>query len=279
MKRLVAILASTVLLLTLGSRAEQEATGGLRYSITVSKFENRSGWSGQWNIGDAWGAVLADALQGTKRFIVLGEKDMRAEALLEQDLAAGGRMAGGNKAPATGQMTPAQLLVKGDITHVEHSTGGGSGGFNFRGISIGGSRDKAEISVVIYVVDSRTGQVKASTTVTGQAGRRGLRLGYWGSGLGGLTGNLAGIEKDNLGQATSDAVNQAVEFILKQLESIPWEGTVVSASGGRVIINRGTREGVTDGQEFAVGSVEEIVDPDTGEILDRSVAPACGRRR
>jgi len=35
-----------------------------------------------------------------------------------------------------------------------------------------------------------------------------------------------------------------------------------------VIINRGTREGVATGMQFKVGSVEELVDPDTGEVLD-----------
>ena len=33
--------------------AAQEAAGGLRYSITVTKFENKAGWYGQWDIGDA----------------------------------------------------------------------------------------------------------------------------------------------------------------------------------------------------------------------------------
>ena len=89
------------------------ATGGLRYSITVSKFENRAGWSGQWDVGDAWGTVLTDLLSESGKFIVLGETDMRNEALAEQDFAASGRTVGGAKAPVTGQMTPAQLLVKG----------------------------------------------------------------------------------------------------------------------------------------------------------------------
>ena len=93
--------------------------GNLRYSIMVSKFENRSGWSGQWNIAETWGAVLTDSLQQTGRFIVLGEKDMRHEAMAEQDFAESGRTAGGKKKPVTGQMTPAQLLVKGEITHFQ----------------------------------------------------------------------------------------------------------------------------------------------------------------
>ena len=102
-------------------------TGGMRYTITVTKFENQAGWRGQWDLGDAWGTVLTDILNQSGRFIVLGETDMRNEALAEQDFAASGRTAGGSKAPATGQMTPAQLLVKGAITHVQSSTSGGRG--------------------------------------------------------------------------------------------------------------------------------------------------------
>src|SRR5215469_15667181 len=104
--------------LVAGSAMAAEATGGLRYSITVTKFENKAGWAGQWDIGDAWATVLTDQLNQTGKFIVLGEKDMRGEAMAEQDFASSGRTAGGKKAPVTGQMTPAQLLVKGAITHV-----------------------------------------------------------------------------------------------------------------------------------------------------------------
>lgn len=245
--------------------------GNLRYSITVSKFENRAGWHGQWDIGDAWGAVMTDALNASGKFIVLGEKDMRGEAMMEQDLAASGRMAGGNKAPKTGQMTPAQLLVKGEITHVQDSTTGGGGGISFRGISLGGSGDKAEINVTIYIVDSTTGQVKASQKVVGKAGRKGLSVGYSGSALGGLTGGGDAFKKDNVGKAVEDAVTQAVEFLTKQLDKIPWEGTVVSAKGGKIIINRGSREGVAEGQSFIVGKMDVTTDPDTGEVLDSSV--------
>ena len=70
---------------------------GLKYTIAVSKFKNKSNWGGRWNLGDAWGAVLTDSLHQTGRFIVLGEKDMRREALSEQDFAASGRAAGGGK--------------------------------------------------------------------------------------------------------------------------------------------------------------------------------------
>ncbi len=268
-------LAMTALLIGIGTASlppaqadEETGKGNLRYTITVSKFENKAGWSGQWDIGDAWGTVLTDQLQQSGKFVVLGEADMRQEAMAEQDLATTGRMAGGKKAPKTGQMTPAQLLVKGAITHVQDSTTGGGGGLNFKGISIGGNKDTAEINVTIYVVDSTTGQVKASKNVVGKAGRKGLRLGYSGSALGGLTGDMGGFMKDNVGKATSDAVNQAVEFLTKQLESIPWEGSVVAVKGDKVTINRGSREGVSEGLLLDVGQTEEVRDPDTGELLD-----------
>ena len=108
-KSLIPLVVIAVLATAVPAVAE-EATGGLRYSITVTKFENQAGWHGQWNLGDAWDTVLTDMLNQSGKFIVLGETDMRAAALDEQDFAASGRTAGGAKAPVTGQMTPAQLL-------------------------------------------------------------------------------------------------------------------------------------------------------------------------
>ena len=262
-KTLLAFCAAGVLGL-----AAAQAEGNLRYSITVSKFPNEAGWSGQWDIGDGFTTIMTDALQQNGKFIVLGDSEMRQEAMAEQDLAASGRMAGGNKAPQVGRMTPAQLLVRGSITHVQDETTGGSGGLSFKGISIGGSKGKAEVNITIYLVDSETGQVKASQKVVGQAGRRGLSVGYSGSALGGLGGDMAGFRNDNVGKACEDAVVQAVEFLEKQLESIPWEASIMLAGADKLVINRGTREGVSVGQKFKVGKTEELVDPDTGEVLD-----------
>lgn len=242
----------------------------LRYSIQVTKFENKANWRGQWELGHAWGTIFTDQLVQSGRFIVLGEADMRGAAMQEQDLAASGRMAGGKKAPKMGRMTPAQLLVKGAITHVQETKGTG-GGFGFKGITVGGDAGSAEINVTIYLVDTSTGQVKASKTVIGKSGRRGISLGYHGSKLGGLTGDLGGFEKDNMGKATMDACAQAIEFLVAQLDTIPWSGSVALAKSDRLIVNRGARDGVAVGMRFDVGKVEEVVDEDTGEVIDSSM--------
>jgi curli biogenesis system outer membrane secretion channel CsgG len=269
MKKIIAI---TVLMSSILFVASAFAQGGnLRYSIMVSKFENRSNWSGQWNLADTFGAVLTDSLQQTGRFIVIAEKDMRGEAMAEQDFAESGRTAGGKKTPLKGQMTPAQLLVKGEITHFQASTTGGGGGLSIGGFRIGGSTDKAEINAVIYVVDSTTGQVVASKKVVGQAARTGLDVGFsdrdWGTDLG-------GFKKTNVGKAVEKAIDEAVAFISLQLEKIPWEGTVVLVKDGMVYINRGAREGVEPGQSFIIGTAQQLRDPDTGELLDTSVERA-----
>ena len=247
--------------------------GNLRYSISVSKFKNKAGWRGQWDLGDAFTEMTTDALVSSGWFVVLAASEMRKEALAEQDFAASGRAAGGKKAAKIGRVTPAQILLAGAVTHVERSAGGTGGALRFKGVSVGGSKGKAEINLTLYLVDSETGQVKASTKVVGTSKKRGFKLGYYGSKLGGLTGNLATFKKDNMGKAAEHAVAQAVSFLIKQLDKMPWEGTIIRA-GSKIMMNRGTREGVAVGAKFNVGTADEIVDPDTGEVLDVEIATA-----
>lgn len=268
MNRGLRMLLVSVMLVAATAAAAGAQEGGLRYTITVSKFDNEAGWAGYWDIGDAWGTVMTDLLNQTGRFIVLGETDMRYEAMAEQDLAASGRTAQGSKAPVTGQLTPAQLLVKGSITHVQHSTSGGGGGIRVKGIRLGGKKEQAEVNATIYVVDSTTGQIMASTSVVGESNRKGGTLGYSGANWG---GDVGAFKNDNVGKAVEGAVAEAVDWIVAQLPGIPWTGTVALVKEGKVYVNRGSREGVAPGQTFVVGTVDVIRDPDTGEVLDESV--------
>ena len=47
--------------------------------------------------------------------------------------------------------------------------------------------------------------------------------------------------------------------------------TDISRVVDKLIINRGTREGVAVGMKFDIGKVEEVVDDDTGEVIDSSM--------
>jgi len=241
----------------------------LRYSIFVKKFENKSNWSGQWDLGDAWGAVLTDSLVQTGQFIVLGETDMRNAAMEEQDLAGTGRVAGGGKKIATtGNMTGAQLIVKGEITHFAEDTAGGGGGVSFKGIRLGAKGGTSEINVVMYIVDSSTGQIMASKKCYGKINNTGLSIGLTRNEF---DGDVSGFKKTNAGKAMEAAVDEGVKFMSEKMESIPWSASVVLVKGDKVYINRGTREGVDKGMKFDVGKSETIKDPDTGEVLDESL--------
>ena len=268
MKRvLISVLLAMLASVTQPSVAASE--GGVRYTIAITQFENRSGWRGYWDLGDAWATVMTDMLQQTGEFIVLGEPLMREEALVEQDFGASGRTAQGSRTPEVGQMTPAQLLVKGAITHVEHRSAGTGGGVRYKGVRVGGSRESAEINATIYVVDSTTGQVLASSSVVGESNRTGATFGYSGANWG---GDLDAFRSDNVGKAVEAAVSDAVDWIVLQLPEIPWTGTVARVQNGRIWVNRGEREGVSPGQELIVGVRDAIRDPETGELLYESLS-------
>jgi curli biogenesis system outer membrane secretion channel CsgG len=240
------------------------AAGGLRFSIAVSKFENHANYSGPFQLSDTWGSMLTDSLQQSGHFIVLGEADMRDAAMKEQDFAKSGRVAGGDKAPATGYMTPAQLLIKGEITNFQ-TTSGQSGGIGFGGISLHTGGDTAEINAVLYVVDSTTGQVVASHKMLGKVKSGGLSVGFsqrdW-------SGDMGGFKKTNVGTAMEQAIDDGVNFIIGQIPTLHWSGNVILVKTPMVYINRGTREGVSVGEVFKVGSSEVLRDPATGETLD-----------
>ena len=255
---------STLLALLLWSAAALADGARLRYTITVTSFENLAGVNGS-ALGNAWGLVMTDVLQRSGRFTVLGEGDQRANALAEQDFANSGRTVQGAKTPVTGAMTPAQLLLEGAVTHVELDSSRTGGGLHVGRLRLGGRKARTEINLTLYLVDASTGMTVASTSVVGSAARRGLT-----GGLDGYTrgGEIGRDKNDNLGLAVEAAALEAVEWLIGAIERVPWRGSVALVRDGRVYINRGERDGVGEGRIFRVGTSEVLRDPDTGEVLD-----------
>lgn len=224
-----------------------QVSGGLRYTISVSKFENRSNWTGQYQLGDAYGAVLTDVLNQSGRYIVLAERDMRDDAASES-----------NK-----RGTTAQLLVKGVITHVQN-TGNTGGAFSIGGLVLGGGQSVSEINVTMYIVDVETGRILASKSIVGKSSGGGFAVG--------ISGAVFGNEKkDNMGKAVENAIAQAVKWMDEQLPGIKWSGSVILNNDGNIYINRGSREGVKAGQVLVVGRPNVLKDPVSGEVLDESI--------
>lgn len=251
--------------------AADEARGGLRYTIMVAKFENESTWHG-YDITTAWSELLSTMLAKSGRFTVVAEKDMRVEAMIEQDFAGSGRVQEGSRnAPATGHLTPAQLLVKGTVVEIVDGTLGGDGSLRVGDIPVRIGRDEAAVGMTIQVIDSQTGSVVAAERVVGKAHKHNLGL----SNLP-LGGALNLRQKDMVSNACADAMEEAVEVVCSALGDVRWQGSVVAASSPeKVIVNRGEREGVPLGQVFEVGTSAALTDPDTGEYLDFEFTPVA----
>jgi len=88
---------------------------------------------------------------------------------------------------------------------------------------------------------------------------------------GGFSGDVGGFKKTNAGKAIEQAVDEVVSFLTSKLGDIPWTGDIVLVKGNKAYINRGSREGVAEGQAFRVGKLSTIRDPNTGEVLDQEV--------
>lgn len=248
---------------------------GLKHSIGVMDFENAAGWSGRWKLGSNLGIMLESALYDSGRFIVV-ERDNLGGVLTEQDLMASGRMAQGNKVAQTGKLRGARYLAAGAVTEVEENNAGSEGGISFKGISLGGGGGQAHIAAIIKIIDSTTGEIVAKERVVGKAGSKKLRIGYRGSDFG---GNLGSFNKTPLGEAAQDVIVQAVKFLAGEFEELGFQGSVIKTStSGQVLINRGTNHGVEVGQKFVIATKgEQLIDPDTGEVLDEEEGEVIAR--
>lgn len=250
---------------------------GIRHAIGVVDFENQAGWRGQWELGRNLSLMLESALQDTERFVLVDRQNL-GDVMLEQDLAAGGRMAQARSVAQTGKLRPAKYIASGAVTEVEESASGRDGGIGIGGVRIGGGRQKAQVTVIVKLTDSTTGEIVAQERVVGRAGRTALRIGLSHRGVG---GELGGFEKTPLGEAAQDCINQAAEFIAKKMEEFPFEGNVIRVSNnGQVLINRGSEFGVQEGHEMELRSEgEEIIDPMSGAILGMEEGQVLGRLR
>jgi curli biogenesis system outer membrane secretion channel CsgG len=239
---------------------------GLKHAVGVKEFENEAGWSGQWELGNNLAAMLESALFDTGRFVLV-ERQKLTDVIAEQDLAASGRTASAKKVAQTGLIRPARYLATGSVTTVDDAASGGGGGVSIGGFRVGLGGKKAQVTIIAKLIDTTTGEIVATERITGKPGGMGASIGYSGSSFG---ADLAGFTKTPLGEAAQDCINQAAKFFAKNMEDMPFEGSVIKVSGnGQIIINRGAEFGITVGQELVMQEEgEQLLDPDTGAILD-----------
>lgn len=234
-------------------------------TVAVADFEIKTGGvAGEYDLSKGLAEMLTDALIQSGQFIVLERQTIDA-VLAEQNFAASDRtskVGGAQK----GDIKRAQIIVQGVVT--EYDIGAESGGqkINVGGFSFGGNKAKAHMGCIIRLIDSTTSEVIDSQRVEGKASQGGTDFGYAG-------GDFDFSQNDQtrtpINKAMQITIDNAVEYIAKKMQGIPWQGKVIKVKDdGEVFINAGQNSNIQKGTTFMVFRPgEELIDPDTGMNL------------
>jgi len=248
------------------TEAVYEPYFGPKKRIAVLEFDNKVNgwwWDRSWKVEENLTEMVTTELMNTGRFIVV-ERSALNEVLSEQDLAESGRVRP-ETAAKVGELLGAQILVKGAVTEFVEKESGGAGGIFVGGIGIGGQTSEGYVAMDLRLVDATTGQVLQSHRAEGKiksTGIGGIAF-FKGIAFGG-----ASFNKTALGKATRAAVQDAVGFVVANMEEQPWQGRVVKVEGANVYLNAGLNMNITNDMVFSVFSKgEELIDPDTGLSL------------
>lgn len=204
MKRLSVFVCTALMLAIIAGPALAE-----KPTVGVAEFTNsaRAHW---WYAGVGWD--LADTL--TNEMASLGSFKMVERAklepvLIEQDLAASGRIAKGTGAKI-GKLTGAQYLVMGSVSSYEENTKGGGGGIGYKGIRLGGKKSDAYLAVDLRVVDTTTGEIAYTRSVEARAGGKGFNVGLSRSGF---SGNMNKFDKTPHGKAIRAVIVEITDYL------------------------------------------------------------------
>jgi curli biogenesis system outer membrane secretion channel CsgG len=204
MKRVIItlVLCFTFLNFSQAFAKEKPRLGVLRFTNNTSA----AWWSG--TAGRDLQDMLASELAGMKVFKVLERKELEA-VIGEQDLGASGRIKKSTRSKI-GNITGAKYLVAATVSAFETSTSGTGGGIGFKGISLGGKKERAYMAVDLKVIEVETGEIVDARTVEATAKSGGLGGGLR---IGGFSGNLAKHKKTPTGKAIRACVMEIAEYL------------------------------------------------------------------
>lgn len=200
---------SLVLLTSLFSGFFSHAAHAEKPTMAVLDFRNTTGaywW--RTGVGRELSGMLTNELASSKKFSMV-ERQKLSSVLGEQDLAASGRVSG-SKAARIGKLVGAEFLVTATVSAFEQDVNNTGGGLSYKGVSLGGKKEKTYIAVDLRVVNSTTGEIVDTRTVEARSGGYGLKLGVRRSGFGGA---LANEKKTPAGKAIRAVVAEISNYL------------------------------------------------------------------
>ncbi|UCE42886.1 MAG: hypothetical protein JSV17_08030 [Candidatus Aminicenantes bacterium] len=205
-------------------QAQAERYDGPKARLAVGEFQDKTakgGWTGGWygmyglqwrQIGEGMRDMLTTSLFNSNRYIVL-EREQLGEVLAEQDLGESGRVKKGTEAPI-GEIYGAELLITASVTEFKGSAKGVGGGTRILGVNIGGGVKKGHIAIDIRIIDTKTSQIVAATSVEGDSTSFGVSGSTWVGGS--LPVSLGGFSNTPIEKAIRVCIQKAVEYIVSQ---------------------------------------------------------------
>jgi len=273
-------------------------------TLAVTGFKNEAGWRSRYDLGKNLETMLESAMVDTRSFRVV-DRTALGSVLAEQNLKKSGAAVG--EGAQSGRLASARYIVEGAITEASEDVQGTGGGIrlpvgNTR-IGVGGEYTRAQLTAIIKVIDTTTGEVVGKETVRGTSGRTKVDI----SGAGRRTsGNIGSFAKTPMAEAAQDVINQAAAYVTRSVHDhyrmtgggyaapppppptqytypqstaknagpsapMPSSGAakVAMVNGNEIIINRGAEHGMVVGQTMGVGGGggTPVVDPDTGAVI------------
>ncbi len=237
---------------------------GIKKRIAVTSFANKvRGIPGNRNIGQGMSEMLITELIKTNRFVVI-ERQALQDILAEQELGMTG-LVNRETAARVGQVLGAQIIVRGVVSEFTMRKSGGRGDITIKGFSFGTKSSNAHVAVDIRMIDASTGQILHSHNASGKAVSTGLTFGYAEQDFDFKAG---GFQSTPMGQATRQAIQSAVSFIVNKMKQMPFTAKVIKSKRNNIYINAGSLMSIKPGDRFnAYSKGEEFTDPDTGLSL------------
>lgn len=209
--------------------------------------------------------MLGTVLLKTERFVVL-ERAAMQQIDQEQALTAAGKTTAQTGAK-TGAMLGAQALISGDITGFAYnqSTMGGKASGLLPGLNVSTTRVTAEVIIDLRLIDPTTTELIYSAKGSGKASASGIAADLtkgdksWAGGASTST---------PLGQASREALTEAVKNLLKGMPKVAWTGRIIDIRDGVVYVNSAAADGMRKGLQLQVFDQQPaLVDPETGKAL------------
>jgi curli biogenesis system outer membrane secretion channel CsgG len=219
--------------------------------------------------------MLNTSLFKTNRFILLERSDKgQADIKKEQDFNKDASQVDQATAVQSGKQLGAQVLVRASITEYTFRKSNSGGKINvLKGVDLSRTDTEASIKIDVRMYDTTTGQIIASTSAEGKAkaSATSINVDRPDYKVGG-----GAFNNSPLGHAVRQAMEKAVIFISKEMESQKWEARVmdIDQDEGKpvtaIYINAGSLAGIKVGDELILTQPgRPLKDPETGLFTGR----------